>query len=113
MGCDNIEDIVLNSLAVNFVLEIDNILYGCFISAGTKQAIEHMEPVEFEVTDRARMVTWLVSTVFYPLVALAATFQLVVVQGGCGLDFLSDGMASSLPGMKVPLLEPSFLKVEG
>lgn len=110
LGCDNIADIVLNAMAVNFVLEVDTVLYESFISGGTKGAIEHMKSVEIEVTQGQRVFSWLVSTVFYPLITLTITLYMVIVEAGCGLHYVPQGNADTVQMLKIPFVKPAFME---
>jgi len=104
--CTTLEDLVLNSLAVNFILEMENILYGCFIAAGTKHAIETMETVEVEMTDSQRIRGWFCSSVLYPVFTFLATFYIVCVANPCGLESLPPSLQAVAVSLHQKLERP-------
>jgi len=71
------EAMIQNTLAVNFVLQVDRILYQAFTSEHTKASLSHMDPVIREVSNRVRFMTWAMNTVVYPLIVLTGTFAIV------------------------------------
>lgn len=91
--CDSVEDIVLNTLAVNFVCDLNTILYGCFIQQTVKDSIEHMQTVEIDLDNKHRIGHWLTSTVLYPATTVALTFFTVVYTQGCGAEYLPGPLA--------------------
>lgn len=62
------EDMFLNTMAVNFVLEIGAIFYSAFTSDHTKESFQNLDPVEVEVGNKRRAVGWFMSTFVYPSV---------------------------------------------
>jgi len=83
------EDMVLNTLAVNFIADLDEILYETFTSDATKSSMEHAAGVEIELSNKARFSSWLSNTVVYPAVCIVASFFFVEVVGGCTQPSLS------------------------
>lgn len=71
------ETMLLNTLAVMFVIDVDEILYEAFISDYTKDSLEHMKAVEVPVSNSVRFSMWAMSTVVYPLIVLAASASTV------------------------------------
>merc|ERR1712014_276541 len=67
------ESMIQNTLAVNFVLQVDRILYQAFTSEHTKASLSQMDPVIREVSNRVRFMTWALNTVVYPLIVLTGT----------------------------------------
>merc|ERR1712023_458182 len=67
------EDLVLNTLAVNFVVDIDEILYQAFTSEATKGNLDNMKTVSVDVDNRIRLWLWFSSTVLHPMVVLGVT----------------------------------------
>lgn len=67
------ETMLLNTLAVMFVIDVDEILYEAFISDYTKDSLEHMKAVEVEVSNGVRFTMWAMSAILYPMIVLAAS----------------------------------------
>lgn len=72
------ESMIQNTLAVNFVLQVDMILYHAFTSEHTKASLSHMDPVIRAVSNRVRLLTWAMNTVVYPLMVLGGTSGVVL-----------------------------------
>jgi len=68
--CESSGDMILNTLAVNFIIELDTILYETFTSDATKSAMEHAEEIELSLTNRERVGGWVFNTVVYPLTVI-------------------------------------------
>lgn len=65
--CHSVDDIVLNTLAVNFIVDIDEILYMSFTSKATQCALENAEAVGIEMTNKTRLAHWFCNTFVYPI----------------------------------------------
>lgn len=71
------EDVILNTLAVNFVVEVDEILYTAFTPTATKFNLEHVKPIYLELTNDRRMAHWIANAIAYPLMSLSVTALIV------------------------------------
>lgn len=81
--CQTTEDMILNTLAVNFVVDIDEILYDSFTSDATKASLENAETVEITLGNRGRIALWAFNTVVFPLLAVFLAYLFVHVIKGC------------------------------
>jgi len=75
--CETVDDIVLNTLAVNFIVDIDEILYTSFTSSATQFALEHAEAVEIEMSNKQRFAQWFLNTFVFPAVVFCSSLFLV------------------------------------
>merc|ERR1719356_1015601 len=66
----NPEDLILNTLAMNFIVDIDPLMYGAFTSEAAKEDLDHMTPVEKSLTNANRKLLWAVNAFVYPLAVL-------------------------------------------
>jgi len=106
LRCDNIEDLVLNSLAAVFVLDIDTILYECFISSGTRAAVEHMAPIEVDLSNAQRTFQWAFSALMYPVLTVLISLYVMIVGAGCGSEHMPDGTRHFLEKFHFKLIHP-------
>jgi len=82
---------VLNTLAVNFSVDIDEILYSSFTSGATQVALEHAETIEIELSNKHRFAHWFFNTFVFPTGVLCFSLWVVwtsVHQLGCPEDDL-------------------------
>jgi len=87
--CEDTEDIVLNSLAVTFILDIGEIIYHSFTPHATKSALESAKAVEIELSNNERYDLWIKNKFVYPLLVTMWSMWLVwrgVTQLGCPDD---------------------------
>jgi hypothetical protein len=74
------EKLVLNTLAVNFIVEVDHLLYSAFVSDGQKQDLEHHTPIMRKVkVGRGwdRVCRWLVTAYLVPVVVVSGSVLIV------------------------------------
>jgi len=72
------EAMVLNTLAVVFIADIDEILYRAFTSDAMKDNLEHMRTVELTLSNRKRFCMWFLSSVICPLLTIGAAGFIIV-----------------------------------
>lgn len=70
-------DMVMNTLAVVFIADIDLVLYRAFTSNVIKFNLAHMKTVDVELSNKTRVAMWLASSVLCPLVTVAASALIV------------------------------------
>lgn len=76
-------DMLLNTLSLVFVVEIDNLMYMAFTSDAMRSNLEHMHPVVVHLTNKWRIATWLGASVVSPLCVMVLTSYLVLGQSFC------------------------------
>lgn len=106
--CQTIAETCLNTLAVNFILDIDVILYESFVVEETKNAVAQMQAVGVELSNTQRFWSWLASCIIYPMMPMFATIYVVVISQGCGLDHFSPRIQTLLIALRLPLGHPHF-----
>jgi hypothetical protein len=74
------EDIILNTLAMNFIVDIDPLMYGAFSSDAAKEDLDHMTPIQHYVTNQSRKILWAMNAFVYPVAVLALSG--FVIKGG-------------------------------
>uniref|UniRef100_A0A7S1RI12 Uncharacterized protein n=1 Tax=Alexandrium catenella TaxID=2925 RepID=A0A7S1RI12_ALECA len=67
------ETMVMSTLAVVFIAEIDDILYLAFTSSVMRQSLETTPAVEVELSNAKRLALWFASGMLAPLVIAGAT----------------------------------------
>jgi len=72
-----LEDMFLNTLAVNFIVQVDEILFAAFTPEASKDQLTHMKPVSLEITNKSRFRMWLFSSVMHPALTLGVTVFVV------------------------------------
>lgn len=77
MRSDSDSDMVMDTLAVVFVAEIEDFLYVAFTSDAMRYNLENMEPVELALTNRQRSFGWFFSSIVTPMLTAAATALVV------------------------------------
>jgi len=94
------ETMVMSTLAVVFIADIDAILYEAFTSSAMRCELEDMEPVEVPLSNAKRFGLWLLSGVFAPVIMAAASAAIMwqVRRQDC------DGEIWSASDMRVALL---------
>mmetsp|Transcript_67324 Transcript_67324/g.181011 ORF Transcript_67324/g.181011 Transcript_67324/m.181011 type:complete len:310 (-) Transcript_67324:60-989(-) len=78
MRSPNDSDMVMNTLAVVFVAEVEEILYVAFTSDAMRYNLEHMRTVEVHLSNRHRIMGWFMSSIVNPLLTFSAAACLVV-----------------------------------
>lgn len=68
---------VMNTLAVVFIADFDEVLYTAFTSNAVKSNLSQMKTVDVELSNRSRMTMWFASSVLCPLMTLAASAWIV------------------------------------
>uniref|UniRef100_A0A7S1W4B8 Uncharacterized protein n=1 Tax=Alexandrium catenella TaxID=2925 RepID=A0A7S1W4B8_ALECA len=67
------ETMVMSTLAVVFIADIDAILYEAFTSSAMRCELEDMEPVEVPLSNAKRLGLWLASGILAPLAVAAVS----------------------------------------
>lgn len=71
-------DMVMSTLQVVFIADIDFVLYRAFTSNVIKFNLAHMKTVDVELSNRTRVAMWFSSSVLCPLVTVAASAMIVI-----------------------------------
>lgn len=77
VGIDDPTDIVLNTLALVFIVEINDILYQAFTSRPMRYSLETTKPVRIELTNDRRKMMWFANSILCPIWILVLTSYLV------------------------------------
>merc|ERR1712182_93452 len=78
MRSEDAETMILNTLAVLFVIDIDEYFYGTFTSTNMKRQLCDCKPLVFdEVSNKARLFYWVESVFIFPLMVGGATLVMV------------------------------------
>lgn len=70
-------DMVMSTLAVVFIADIDLLLYSAFTSNVIKFNLAQMKTVDVELSNKTRVAMWFASSVLCPLVTVAASALIV------------------------------------
>jgi len=86
-----IEDIILNAMALGFVLEIDELLF-CFAPSAARYTVSNMNPVPIEIRESKGSQPAGISTVLYGLLERSRLLliMLVIVVVSCRLTIISE-----------------------
>jgi len=82
----HVEDLFMNTLAVTFVIDIDDFLYVAFTAEATKDNLMHMKPVTIDIDNRGRWSMWFWATVVHPLACIAVSALIInraLLAAGC------------------------------
>lgn len=103
------ETMLLKTLSVVFVLEIDEILYEAFTSDYMKDSLVNMKAVEYEVGNQTRYMVWALNAVLYPLLVIGAcAFTVFSVKKASGCEVFENPFAAGIhPGQWFPNLYKS------
>lgn len=71
------EDLILNTLAMNFIVDIDPLMYGAFTSEAAKEDLDHMTPIPHKITNKGRKTLWAMNAFVYPLLVLLVSWGVV------------------------------------
>jgi len=71
------EDMILNTLAVLFVVEVDDAIYNVFTSESLRAHMENVKPIPLNPTNNDRMFAFIFSALVYPIAAVGGTLGLV------------------------------------
>lgn len=71
------EDMILNTLAVLFVVEVDDAIYNVFTSESLRSHMETLKPIPLNPTNNDRMFAFIFSALIYPIAAVGGTLGLV------------------------------------
>jgi len=69
---------VMNTLAVVFIADIDEVLYTAFTSNVVKFNLSHMKTVDVDLSNQTRVAMWFASSVLCPLITVAASAWIVL-----------------------------------
>jgi len=83
---DKGSDMLLNTLAVVFIAEVDEIMYSAFTSAAMKYNLENMKPVMLVQTSQIRTGMWLFHGFGTPALALGFSYYATSHVSGCTFD---------------------------
>merc|ERR1719469_1246399 len=67
MGSADREALILNTMALNFVIEVPQLLYKAFTSQYTQECVQNMEPIMVSMNEKDALMMWVASTVIYPM----------------------------------------------
>lgn len=68
---------VVSTLAVVFVSEIEEFLYVAFTSDAMRYSLENMQVIEMELSNRQRLVSWFASSIVCPMLVVGIALLLV------------------------------------
>mmetsp|Transcript_14419 Transcript_14419/g.26577 ORF Transcript_14419/g.26577 Transcript_14419/m.26577 type:complete len:319 (-) Transcript_14419:58-1014(-) len=72
------ESLLQNSLAMTFVVEVENLLYKAFTPVATANHLEHAKSVPISLNNFLRLSLWFVSAAVYPVLTLCSTVGIVL-----------------------------------
>lgn len=82
MRSEDAETMVLNTLAVLFIIDIDEFLYNTFTTTPMKHQLASMKEIKVEVSNAQRFMGFVFSSFVFPALIIAAT--------GCMVTFSTD-----------------------
>eukprot|EP00927_Polykrikos_kofoidii_P049180 TRINITY_DN4328_c0_g1_i2.p1 TRINITY_DN4328_c0_g1~~TRINITY_DN4328_c0_g1_i2.p1 ORF type:complete len:320 (+),score=27.99 TRINITY_DN4328_c0_g1_i2:118-960(+) len=85
------QEMLLNTMAVNFILEIDDILYISFTSEAVMSALADMDPVVVEMTNDSRWRLWFLNTAIFPPLTMVSSVGMLL---GASCISISDILCS-------------------
>jgi len=77
MRSDSNTDMVMDTLAVVFVAEIEDFEYMAFTSDAMRYNLENMDPVDLALTNRQRSFGWFFSGIVTPILTVVVTALVV------------------------------------
>jgi len=77
MQSDTDEAMLMNTLAVVFISEIEALLYHAFTSDVMRQSLESMRPVVVDMGNKKRLVMWLFCSILAPLATVFVALAMV------------------------------------
>jgi len=77
MQSETDEAMVMNTLAVVFISEIEALLYHAFTSDAMRQSLESMRPVEVDMGNKKRFVMWLGCSILGPLATVLVALAMI------------------------------------
>jgi len=83
---DEGSDMLLNTLAVVFIAEVDEMMYSAFTSADMKYNLENMKAVKLVQTNQVRVGMWLFHSFVMPALALGFSYYATSHVSGCTFD---------------------------
>jgi len=91
------ESAVVDTIATLFISDLDNFVYTAFTAATTKQQLASTVPVQAEVSDRHRVMSFVFANAIGPLMTVAVTATLVfTMRRSCSGD--SAAGSPEMPG---------------
>jgi len=76
-------DMLLNTLAVVFVAEIDEMMYAAFTSSAMRFNLENMESARMNLDNRRRVAMWLFHSLMVPVVVVLIAIAVTWYGSGC------------------------------
>jgi len=73
MRSEDAETMVLNTLAVLFIIDIDEFLYNTFTTTPMKHQLADMKPISIEITNTERFIGYIGSSFIFPALIVLAT----------------------------------------
>jgi len=76
-------DMLLKTLSLVFIVELDDMMYRVFTSDAMRHHLENMQSVKIALTNRWRVMTWLLASFLAPIFVVGLTFHLSVSMSFC------------------------------
>merc|ERR1719145_104716 len=71
------EALLMNTLAVVFIAEIEELLYLAFTSDAMRHSLESMRPVEVSMGNRQRLASWFTCSILFPVFTVLASLAVM------------------------------------
>ena len=85
------EAMLLNTLAVLFVLDIDDAIYNVFTSGSLKVHMEHIKPIILHPTNNDRLIAFFFASFIFPVLVVALSVVIVEkdVENGLSVEWFA------------------------
>lgn len=90
------DNMMLNTLAVVFISELDELMYFSFTSSAMRLQLENMKAVKLQLTNKVRISMWFFHSLVVPTVAVSFAFYLTRYVSGCHPTGSWDDLSSML-----------------
>jgi len=94
-------EMVMNTLAVEFVANIEQFLYMAFTSDAVRYSVETMKPVEVDLTNRQRVFGWFSSSILCPMVIIATAGYMMYHTRGIDCPYFEWTTADVIDALRV------------
>merc|ERR1740139_685530 len=78
IGSPDRETLILNTLAITFIVEVDEFLYKAFTSPPVQEHLENSEPVTVVLDSKDALIQWFFIAVVYWISVIFSSFFVVV-----------------------------------
>jgi len=95
------EKMVMNTLALEFVANIEQFLYMAFTSDAVRYSVETMKPVEVDLTNRQRVFGWFSSSILCPMVIIATAGYMMYHTRGIDCPYFEWTTADVIDALRV------------